>query len=208
MLKRIRLIGINLFFEICWLYEIWWHQCTFLSVSIYFMVIVSQSCLCIRRVRLHLNQLSSAVAFLLDYNSENNFTQAVSIMGMISVGRNYISPIKCSTRKVIILCIALTREILYITFCYAVSHTCHNDVSQGTPKTTVHLWCSKPMYFKKPRPKWLPCPSTNSTIRIPFYLSFWYDFKAYKYLSTFMIICPDIPPPSENSTRKGTFTPS
>ena len=67
----------------------------YLLVSISYMVIVSRSCLCVRIFRLYGNQPHSAMAFLFDYTSENDFTQALLIMGIISLDSNSISPITC-----------------------------------------------------------------------------------------------------------------
>ena len=46
----------------------------FLPVSISFMVIVSQNCLCIRRFLIYGNQPHYEMDFLLDSTSENDFT--------------------------------------------------------------------------------------------------------------------------------------
>ena len=141
------------------------------------MIIVAWSCLCIRRFLLFGNQLCSAMDFLLDYTSENEFTQALLISGIISVGSISMSPIICSIRYVSISWFALTRCILYFPFCYVESHTNHNDVPYETPKTTVHLWFSSHVYFKKPRSKQPPYPQTNSDGIIPLSLSLSYNFK-------------------------------
>ena len=67
----------------------------FLSVLMSLMVIISRSCSCIRILRLYGNQPCSAMDFLLGSTSENEFYQALLIMGMMSVGINSISPIIC-----------------------------------------------------------------------------------------------------------------
>ena len=84
-----------------------WHQCTFFSVSISFMVIVSWSCLRRRRFLLYGNQPHYEMDFLLDSTSVNAFSQVLLITGIISVGINSISPIIFSIQKVSISCFAL-----------------------------------------------------------------------------------------------------
>ena len=66
------------------------------SFSISFMVIASRSCLCVRIFLLYGNQPYSEMDFLLGSTSTNDFTLAVLIIGMISVGIYYMSPIICS----------------------------------------------------------------------------------------------------------------
>ena len=109
LLKGIRLIEINWLYVRCWFCKSWWHQCKFFSVSISCMVVVSQSCLCIIIFWLYWNQPRSVMALLLGSTSTNDFTLALLIIGMISVGIYYMSPIICSIWKLSISCFALKR---------------------------------------------------------------------------------------------------
>ena len=82
-----------------------------LLVSISFMVVASQSCLCGGRFWLYWYQTCSKMALLLEYTYENDFFKALLIIGKISAGNNPTSPIICSIRKVSISCFFLTMYI-------------------------------------------------------------------------------------------------
>ena len=135
------------FYGRCWFYESWWYQSPFYFVLIYFMFVVSQSCLCIRIFKFYGNQPRSAIDSLLDYTSANEFTQALLLGGMISVGSNYMSPIICSIWCASISCFALTRCILMLRS-VMLSLLPATMIFHTDTETMVHLWFSSHAFLK------------------------------------------------------------
>ena len=66
---------------------------------------------------------------LMDSTSDNDFTEDLLMMGMVSVGIYSISPIICSIQKIIISYFDFNKINSVCSVPFYVSPTCHNDVS-------------------------------------------------------------------------------
>ena len=117
----------------------------FFTLSISFMVIVAQSFLCIRRFWLYGNQPCSEIHFLMDSTSDNEFTQALLISGIISVVISSISPIIWSIWCVSISCFTLRRLVFMFSSVLLIllpdTMMCHTEHQKPRSICDFHQIC-------------------------------------------------------------------